>query len=68
MSALRLKADMFSVEVDVRFVPLTDIPLAPPTCPSFRYTIYLLSVVTGRSARRSAIFQIAAICGASLVR
>jgi hypothetical protein len=48
-------------------LPLTDIPLAPPTYPSFRH-VYLLSVLTGRCARRSAIFQIAAICGASLVR
>ena len=26
MSALPLKADMLSVSIDVRFVPLTDIP------------------------------------------
>ena len=30
--------------------------------------IYLVSIATGRSARRSTILQIAAICGASLVR
>jgi hypothetical protein len=68
MSASPLRADSSATRIKVRYVPLTDIPWAQPTCPSSRYTIYLLSVVTVRSARRSAIFQIAAICGASLVR
>ena len=35
MSALPLKADMLSVGIDVRLVPIADIRLRQPTAPQF---------------------------------